>query len=408
MIEDKPVVEARRDVAEAQCPYCDRTFKSPRGRSIHERACKEKRRAGGAERSGKQSFVKPPPSATAPASREATEISEELAVPPTEDEKDGLKVDLRMPDARYASDPSFEIKQLIVQMEEERKRWEDERKRFIQQTEGILVDEELHTSKSIPEPKIKKGPDVEEMLMAEMEIAAELDDLKNELQGKANQETMKDLVESGRDATRQLNYLDENVETLTTVLGKFSARTMDDLSSLSKKLDVKADEGELDALRELIKRLDRKLEDVVEVVGYEESLNLTKIPPRILELVYQTILDDVTVALVQTLGEAETERLVRQVLEEVRIMTSGSEMFHYQYSRFKIKGVASSIEKGLISAKQLQMTYDEILRRLKEHIPHHQIKNFRAMIKVKSQEFAVEKTSQVARELMSMQAEVQA
>ncbi len=339
---------------------------------------------------------------------EAAEISEEFAVPPAEDEGGGLKVDPRMPDARYASDPSLEIKQLIAQMEEERKRWEDERKRFIQQTEGLLVDEEPHTAQGVPEPKIKKGAGAEEMLMSEMRIAAELDDLKSELQGKANVETMKDLVESGQDATRQLDYLDENVETLTTVLGEFSARTMDDLSSLSKKLGVKADEGALEALRELIKRLDGKLEDVIEVVGYEESLNLSKIPPRILELVYQTTLDDVTAALVQTLGEVETERLVRQVMEEVRIRTSGSEMFRYQYSRFKIKGVASSIEKGLISAKQLQMTYDEILKRLKEQVPHHQTKNFRAMIKVKSQEFAIEKTTQVARELVSMQAEVQA
>ncbi|MCK5291651.1 MAG: hypothetical protein KAR39_06515 [Thermoplasmata archaeon] len=408
MIEDKRVVDARKDVADAQCQYCDRTFKSPRGRSIHERACKEKERADGATRSGTESLAEPPPSARAPASMEAAEISEEFAVPPAEDEGGGLKVDPRMPDARYASDPSLEIKQLIAQMEEERKRWEDERKRFIQQTEGLLVDEEPHTAQGVPEPKIKKGAGAEEMLMSEMRIAAELDDLKSELQGKANVETMKDLVESGQDATRQLDYLDENVETLTTVLGEFSARTMDDLSSLSKKLGVKADEGALEALRELIKRLDGKLEDVIEVVGYEESLNLSKIPPRILELVYQTTLDDVTAALVQTLGEVETERLVRQVMEEVRIRTSGSEMFRYQYSRFKIKGVASSIEKGLISAKQLQMTYDEILKRLKEQVPHHQTKNFRAMIKVKSQEFAIEKTTQVARELVSMQAEVQA
>ncbi len=312
-----------------------------------------------------------------------------------------------MPDARYVSDPSVEIKQLIAQMEEERKGWEDERKRFIQQTEGLPVDEQPHTTQ-VPEPKTKKGAEAEEMLMAEMRTAAELDDLKSELQGKANVETMKDLVEFGRDATRQLDYLDENVETLTTVLGEFSARTMANLSSLSKKLDVKADEGDLDPLRDMIKRLDGKLEDVVEVVGYEESLNLTKIPPRILELVYQTTLDDITTALIQTLGEAETERLIGQVMEEVRIRTSGSEMFRYQYPRFKIKGVASSIEKGLISAKQLQMTYDEILKRLKEQIPHHQAKNFRAMIKVKSQEFAVEKSTQVARELVSMQAEVQA
>jgi hypothetical protein len=407
MIEDKRVVDAREDVADAQCQYCEKTFKSQRGRSTHERACKKKQRSRGTT-SGKERSVRTPPSSTAQASQEAAEISGELAVPPTEDEEGGLKVDFRMPDARYVSDPSYEIKQLIAQMEEERKRWEDERKKFLQQTEGLLVDDELKTTKGAPEPKGKKVPETEKVLMGEMKIAEELDDLKNEIQRKANIETIRDLVESEEDVTRQLNGLDENVETLTTVLGEFSARTLDNLSSLGKKLDVKADIGELKVLREMIQRLDGKLEDVIEVVGYEESLNLTKIPPRILELVYQTTLDDVTAALIQTMGENETERLISRVMEEVRIRTSGSEMFRYQNPRFKINGVGESIEKGLISAKQLQMTYDEILKRMKEHIPHHQSKNFRAMIKVKSQEFAVEKTTQVARELVSMQAEVQA
>jgi hypothetical protein len=329
-----------------------------------------------------------------PASREAAEISGELAVPPTDDPKGGLKVDFRMPDSTYVSDTSLEIKRLIAQMEEERKRWEDERKRFLEQTEGLLVGEEPYTGQDIPEPSIKKSPEIREALLSEMNIVGELDELRNEL-------------ESWREMTEQLESLDENVDTLTNVLGEFSARTLEDISSLSKKLEVKADVGELGLLKELIDRLDGKLDDVIDVVGYEESLNLSKIPPKILELVYQTTLDDVTSALVRTHGEAETEKLVNMVMEEVRIRTSGSEMFRYQYPRFKIKGLASSIERGLVSAKQVQMTYDEILKRLKEQIPQHQAKNFRAMIKVKSQEFAVETSTDVSKRLESMEAEMQ-
>jgi prefoldin subunit 5 len=407
MTEDKRVVEARRDVAEAQCQYCDRTFKSPRGRSIHERACKEKEHADERTQSGEGSLIESPPSAVASVSKEAAEISEEFTVPPTDDKEGGLKVDFRMPDARYVSDPSLEIKQLKAQMEKERKRWEDERKKFLQQTEGLLMDGEPYAAEGIPEPKIEKGPDVEEVLLAEMRISAELDDLKNELQRKANHETMKDLVESRQEVTSQIEDLDANVEALTNVLGEVSARTLEDLKALGKKLDMKADEGELKSLRDIIARLDGKLDDVVEVVGYEESLNLSKIPPMILELVYQTTLDDVASALIRILGEMETEKVIQNAMEDVRVRTSGSEMFRYQYPRFKIKGLASSIEKGLVSAKQVQMTYDEILKRLKEHIPQHQAKNFRAMIKVKSQEFAVERSSEIAKELASMQSEVE-
>lgn len=407
MAEEKRVVEARRDVAEARCQYCDRTFKSPRGRSIHERACKEKERLDAVSQTGPGSPEESPTSVEAPASQEAAEIQEELAVPPPDDQKGGLKVDFRMPDAGLVSDPSAEVKQLIAQMEKERKRWEDERRKFLEQTESLLLDEDPYAPSKIPEPAVRKGPDMEEVLLAEMKIAAEIDDLKNELQKKANAENMKDLVESRVEVSRQLNDLDENVEALTTVLSEFSARTLDDLSALGKKLDVKADEGDLGSLKEVIRRMDGKLEGLVDEVGHQESLDISKIPPKILELVYQTTLDDMTAALIQTLGERDAERAIIETMENVRIRTSGSEMFRYEYPRFGITGLATSIEKGLISAKQVQMTYDEILKRLKEYVPHHQAKSFRAMIKVKSQEFAVERSSEMAKEMGSMQREVE-
>ncbi len=407
MAEEKRVVEDGRDVAEARCQYCGRTFKSPRGRSIHERACKEKEQMDEEPQPGEGRIKASPMPVEASVSQEAAELSEELAVPPPEEEKGGLKVDFRMPDASLVSDSSDEIKHLISQMEKERKRWEDERKKFLEQTESLLMDEEPYATSKIPEPVVKKGPDMDEVLLAEMKLAAELDDLKDELQRKANMETMNDLVESRQDVMRQLDGLDQNVETLTNVLGEFSARTLDDLRTLGSKLDVKADEGELKLLREIISRLDGKLEDLIDEVGHQEALNISKIPPGILELVYQTTLDDIADALNASLGEKDAEDAIVSTLEEVRARTSGSEMFRYEYPRWRISDIARSIEKGLISAKQVQMTYDEILKRLREHIPHHQPKSFRAMIKVKSQEFAVEKSSELAREIVRMQTEVQ-
>ncbi len=406
MAEDKRVVEARRDVAEARCQYCDRTFKSPRGLSIHERACKEKERVDAASQAESGSYDESPTSVEASASQEAAEIEEELAVPPPDDQKGGLKVDFRMPDASLISDPSVEVKHLIAQMEKERKRWEDERKKFLEQTESLLLDEESFSPSKIPEPSVKRGPDMDDVLLAETRIESELDELKSELHKKANAENVEDLVESKAEVFRQLSDLDENVETLTTVLSEFSARTLDDLSTLGKKLDVKADEGDLKSVKEIIRRLDGKLEGLVDEVGHQESLDISKIPPKILELVYQTILDDVTSALIQSLGESDAERAVFETMENVRIRTSGSEMFRYEYPRFRIGGLATSIEKGLISAKQVQMTYEEILKRLKDYIPHHQAKSFRAMIKVKSQEYAVERSSEMTKEMSSMQREV--
>ncbi|MFQ5884379.1 MAG: hypothetical protein ACE5IO_04690 [Thermoplasmata archaeon] len=408
MVDDKRVVEDQGDVAQARCQYCGRTFNSPRGRSIHERACNEKEPTNSREDVVGEGVPEHVSSAVAPASGdEVVDIVEELTVPIPADQKGALKVDFRMPEASYVSDASAEIKQLISQMEEERKRWEEERKRFMEQTEALVIDEERFPSTETSEPPSLRELDIEDVKLFETKVARELDEMRDEFRKKADAEMMRELLEMKEDVATQLNYLDDNVATLTTVLSEFSARTLDDLAVLRKKLKVKADEGDLDSLKKKIRRMNTKLEGVVEEVGYQESLDLSKIPPGILELVYQTTLDDIARALNKTLGHSDAEKTILGVIEEVRLKTSGSELFRYESPRFKIKGVASSIEKGLISAKQAQMTYEELVKKMLEHIPRHTPKNFRALIKVKSQEFAVDRSSRLEKELRNMSQEFQ-
>lgn len=408
MADEKRVVEDRRDVAEAQCQHCGRTFKSPRGRSVHERACKEKGSTASRKGVARKGVTEPvPPKAPPKTEGEAIDIVEELTVPLPEDEKAGLKLDFRMPDTGYVSDASAEIKQLISQMEKERTRWEEERKKFMEQTEGLGGDEDRQLRTEVSESSSLMELDTEDIKQFEMKIASQLENMKNELQKKADQQTMRALLEMKTDVMTQLSDLDENVTTLTTVLSEFSARTLDDLGLLRKKLKVKADEGELDSLKKKIRRMHVKLEGIVEEIGYRESLDLSKIPPGILELVYRTTLDDIAEAMNKTLGHSDAEKTILSVMEEVRSKTSGSELFRYQSPRFRIKGLGSSIEKGLISAKQVQMTYEEISKRLLEHIPRHVPKNFQALIKVKSQEFAVDRSNRLEKEMNGLNKEVQ-
>lgn len=408
MVDEKRVVEDRRDVAQARCQYCGRTFKSPRGRSIHERACKERESTTSREDVVGEGVPEHVSSAVTSASgAEVVDIVEELTVPIPADQEGGLKVDFRMPEASYVSDASAEIKQLISQMEKERKKWEEERKRFMEQTEALVVEEERYPTTEISEPPSLRELDVEDVKLFEMKVAGELDEMRAQLRKKADAEMTRELLEMKEDVATQLDYLDDNVATLTTVLSEFSARTLDDLAVLRKKLKVKADEGDLDSVKKKIRRMNTKLEGVLEEVGYRESLDISKIPPGILELVYQTTLDDIARALNKTLGHSDAEKTILGVLEEVRLKTSGSELFRYQSPRFEIKGMASSMEKGLISAKQVQMTYEELVKKMLEHIPRHTPKNFRALIKVKSQEFAVDRSNRLGKELRNISQDVQ-
>ncbi|MEM2899168.1 MAG: hypothetical protein QXT63_00095 [Thermoplasmata archaeon] len=160
---------------------------------------------------------------------------------------------------------------------------------------------------------------------------------------------------------------------------------------LRQVVENKIDTSKLLRIREEQEKLSSKLDLILEEIGFGEEMNIGKIPPSILEMVYQTTLDDVISELWKNLGPYESEKVIMKVLEEVRLNTSGSELFKFDGKRLCAKYVARTIEQRLISAKQIHITYNEILNKLLDHIPGHKAKNFNAMIKIKSQEYAVDK-----------------
>jgi hypothetical protein len=142
-----------------------------------------------------------------------------------------------------------------------------------------------------------------------------------------------------------------------------------------------------------LERLDGKVEALMDEVGFGDSLDVSKIPSNILEIVYQATLDDVVRELGKTRSLQEVGTIIEDTLEEVRKNTSGSELFRYNGRRILTDNLAKSIDHGLISAKQIQTTYAELLNTLLASVPAYKPKNFRAMIKIKSQEYAVDRVT---------------
>jgi hypothetical protein len=92
--------------------------------------------------------------------------------------------------------------------------------------------------------------------------------------------------------------------------------------------------------------------------------------------------------------------------EVIRTQTSGSELFKYEEGKLRITDLAKSLESKSISAKQIQATYSEILNKIMEQNPSYKPKNFRAMLKIKSQEFAVDKASGLSEVLNDIRRDV--
>jgi len=203
-------------------------------------------------------------------------------------------------------------------------------------------------------------------------------------------------VATREELATQVAELEETVQTLNNLLSSLSARMLRNVDDLRDEVRRRVVYADLQPFQKEMDRIKSKIDDIVDEVGYGEALDITKVPPAILEAAYQAILDDVVAELKEARGAHDAEQHIVQSLEQVRLKTSGSELFTYRPHRLHA-GVAKALEKGLVSARQVQMTYEELLRHLLEPIHLHTPKNFRALIKIKSQEYSVDKALSLAK-----------
>jgi len=246
-----------------------------------------------------------------------------------------------------------------------------------------------------PLPEEESIPDLEEPLPEPVEIEPprpqgpsreELEALVREIVAGAQPQAP---AQDGAGAARRLDALESKLE-----------RSLADLRRAVERL------GQDDVQKRFEKdlaRVSERVQDIMEDSGYGESLSVSKIPPTILEIVYQAILDDIHHEIIKTKGYQDAERIAREALEEVRLKTSGSELFKFDGRKIVTDSLARSIEANLISAKQIQTTYDVLLDKLLETVPHHKAKNFKGMIKVKSQEFAVDRATKLTKDFAKLE-----
>jgi len=161
----------------------------------------------------------------------------------------------------------------------------------------------------------------------------------------------------------QVAELEETVQTLSNLLSALSARMLRNVDDLRDEVRRRVVYADLQPIQKDMERIRARIDDIVDEVGYGEALDIAKVPPTILEAAYQAILDDVVSELKKARGVHDAEQHILHSLEQLRLKTSGSDLFLYRPHRLHV-GVAKAIEKGLASARQVQMTYEELLRHL--------------------------------------------
>ncbi len=141
-------------------------------------------------------------------------------------------------------------------------------------------------------------------------------------------------------------------------------------------------------------KLQKRVKNMEDVMGIEEDINVNKIPPSILRLVYQYTLNDAIDMLRKYVGPSESERIMKYVLQDVRTRTSGTELFKLVNGKIEARDIEKAIKKKLISPKQIHLTYIEIINKIREYIPGFVPKNFASLLRTKGQEYAIETSTE--------------
>jgi DNA repair exonuclease SbcCD ATPase subunit len=394
--------DVKEDIDRRICHLCGRIFKNERARKTHERYCKsngkeeeyqegdgdivrlreelraemealkDERRKLVEERRGFREEID-----KLKEKRMLSEAGEGYTPPTAEENKRDFNVQPRVETATSIS-PSG----VIVLEAEEESSPEDEGEELEE------IEKELETI----EPEIAKigmGPSKSEL----EDLSRELEAIESELTTKVD---FTALTKMSEDYENSLKRMEESV------------------AAINRKIDGVIQEMEesgrrygtyQNMVREM-KRLDEKTNEILEEIGFGESLNVGKIPPNILESVYESTMEDVIGQIRSNYGTQDAENIIIRTLEDIRTRTSGSELFYFDGRMLKTRNLAKVIQNKLISAKQVQTTYAELLRKFLEYLPGYKAKNFRAMIKLKSQEYAVDKTTHLLDKLDDLTVEI--
>lgn len=238
------------------------------------------------------------------------------------------------------------------------------------------------------------------------EVEKELDRLEPEVAGIGKGVTLRELEELASELEliesdlntkvdfAALTKMSEDYESSIKQLEKSIGTVNRKIDGIIKEMDESAEKyGTYQNVVREIEKLDDRTTEILEEIGFGESLNVSKIPPNILESVYESTIEAAVNEISRNYGSHDAENIITRTLEDIRTRTSGSELFYFDGRMLKTRNLAKAIEQKLISAKQVQTTYDELLSKLMEYLPGYKAKNFRAMIKLKSQEYAVDKTT---------------
>ena len=217
-------------------------------------------------------------------------------------------------------------------------------------------------------------------------LRAEIESLKGSLEAKADLESIETLRSEARTAQEEVGR----------EMGQRHEEAQRSAAEMQTLLD--SVQSKLSGLQATVGNLARLVEPEAE----RDEIDPTTVPPSVLEEAYERIASEVFQRMLVLHGDAATS-MTRLAMEAVRRSAAGMEFFTIaEDHKIVVSGLAEALERRSISPHQINITFNEFMRRLLAHVPGYQPASLRDLVEAGSRAFSVA----TATELTKQQADV--
>ncbi len=371
------------------CPYCQREFRSKRGLAAHIRKCPERPEE---EEEGEEDKLEA-----------KGEIKKKTEGGQVDGVKDAISTAIKDGLGLVKREIESQREELLHEMRQKTSREQDleEDTEAQERREKKEGEESREVAKKEKQPEVKveesEGPGEEEGM----------EEVEEPSQGSEQVVPLNEVESRLEYYENSISSIQERVEGVTAVV----ATVREDNQDIMSKLDDYVTEEVLDSqigkrlenIESDISHLKRNLREFIETEAY---FDLSKIPPPILKSVYEVTLNEIVHNIIVNLGARGAEDAINNVLEEVRIRTTGSELFRFDGKKIIAKDLVNAIESGYLTVKLIHMTYKEIVGKLIEYVPAFKLKDFNNIIRMKSQEYAIERATRLSYQMRDTSKEI--
>jgi hypothetical protein len=140
-------------------------------------------------------------------------------------------------------------------------------------------------------------------------------------------------------------------------------------------------------------RAEQRAAELTHFLSPREPLDLSQVPPDVLERSFQAALDEVVAEVAKVEPVDLLERTLDEAIDDVRGRSKGAELFERHGASIRIRGLAPALRRKLISARAAEATFDAVVKHLRTHVPGFHPRPLAAVVRHRAQDFTLERAA---------------